>query len=120
MQLQTACKGITAAVRRVGLTGLYGTLGASNASGDEVKKLDILSHELWVSALRHTRLVAVLASEEEEEVIVLSDHEDAKYCCVFDPLDGSSNIDCECCGMILAVSQRVYTFNFPFVQATFP
>ncbi|RYG57396.1 hypothetical protein EON66_00495 [archaeon] len=45
-------------------------------------------------AVQHTGRVGILASEEDEEVVILSEHPDAKYGVVFDPLDGSSNIDC--------------------------
>jgi len=106
--IATACKTITAAVRRVGLVGLLGMHGSINTSGDDVKKLDILSNEIWINALKHTGKVAILATEEEEEVIILSDHEDAKYGVVFDPLDGSSNIDCNVSvGSIFGIYRRV-------------
>lgn len=105
--IATACKAITAAVRRVGLVNLYGMDGSTNATGDDVKKLDILSNEIWVNALKHTGRVAILATEEAEEVVILSDHEDAKYGVVFDPLDGSSNIDCNVSvGSIFGIYRR--------------
>lgn len=60
--LQTACKAITSAVRRVGLTGLYGMHGSVNSTGDDVKKLDVLSNDIWINTLRHTHLVSIIAS----------------------------------------------------------
>lgn len=96
-------------MRRIGLHSLYGLNGNSNASGDEVKKLDILSDEIWVNALRHTGRVCIMASEEHEEAIVVPVEEapEANYAVVFDPLDGSSNIDCNVSvGSIFGVYRR--------------
>lgn len=50
--IQTACKTIAAAVRRVGLLALHGAHGGSNASGDEVKKLDVISNEVFIHSLK--------------------------------------------------------------------
>jgi fructose-1,6-bisphosphatase I len=75
-----------------------------------VKKLDILADEVWVNALRHTGRVCIMASEEHEDVITvpLSEAPDARYSVVFDPLDGSSNIDCNVSvGSIFGVYRRV-------------
>lgn len=67
----------------------------------------MLSNEIWVNALKHTGKVAILATEEEDDVHVLADHEDAHYCAVFDPLDGSSNIDCNVSvGSIFGIYRR--------------
>ena len=73
---------------RVGLAG-----GAVNTSGDEQKKLDVISNEIFVNALRSSGKVAVMVSEEDEEAIIVENEMKGKYCVVFDPLDGSSNID---------------------------
>lgn len=67
--------------------------GETNATGDEQKKLDVLSNDIMVNALRASGKTAVLVSEELEEAIVIEDRLKGKYCVVFDPLDGSSNID---------------------------
>ena len=56
----TACKAISSAVRRAGLVGLFGLEGATNATGDDVKKLDVISDEIFVNSLRHTKRVALL------------------------------------------------------------
>ena len=111
--IQTAGKSISSAIRRAGLQGLYGLHGSTNATGDDVKKLDIISNEIFINLLRGTGRCAVLVSEENEEAIVLGPTGDglpssapsgdeappsprsalAKYIVSFDPLDGSSNID---------------------------
>jgi len=89
----TACKFISSRVRKAGIAGLYGPQGdQKNATGDTQKKIDILSNEVFVNTLKHTGKVAVLVSEEEENIHYMT--KDGKYILAFDPLDGSSNIDC--------------------------
>ena len=61
--------------------------------GEEQKKLDVLSNDIMINSLRASGKTAVLVSEELEEAIVIEDTHKGKYCVVFDPLDGSSNID---------------------------
>jgi fructose-1,6-bisphosphatase I len=105
--IATACKAISSAVRRAGLTGLYGADGGSNASGDSVKKLDVLSDEIFCNTLRHTKRVALMVSEEQEAPVVVEGAESAKYICSFDPLDGSSIIDCAGgVGSIFGITRR--------------
>jgi len=61
--------------------------------GEEQKKLDVLSNDIMVNALRASGKTAVLVSEELEEAVIIEEGKRGKYCVVFDPLDGSSNID---------------------------
>jgi fructose-1,6-bisphosphatase I len=61
--------------------------------GEEQKKLDVLSNDIMVNSLRASRKTAVLVSEELDDAIIIEDELKGKYCVVFDPLDGSSNID---------------------------
>jgi fructose-1,6-bisphosphatase I len=68
--------------------------GDQNSSGDDQKKLDVLSNDIMVSCLLDSHVCALLVSEENEDVIVVPPEKRGKYCCAFDPLDGSSNIDC--------------------------
>lgn len=70
-----------------------GMAGETNVQGEEQKKLDVLSNDIMVNALRASGKTAVLVSEELEEAIVIDDRFKGRYCVVFDPLDGSSNID---------------------------
>ena len=61
--------------------------------GEEQKKLDVLSNDIMINSLRASGKCAVLVSEELEEAVIIEDRYKGKYCVVFDPLDGSSNID---------------------------
>lgn len=92
--IQTACKLVARSVRKAGIAGLYGAAGTENATGDDQKKLDVLSNEMFVNALYNSSVCAVLVSEEDEEGIIVPPEMSGKYCVAFDPLDGSSNIDC--------------------------
>ena len=92
--IQTACKLISRSVRKAGIANLYGSAGSENATGDSQKKLDVLSNEMMVNALYNSSVCAVLVSEENEDPIIVEEGLAGKYCVAFDPLDGSSNIDC--------------------------
>ncbi len=77
-------------------------------SGDQVKKLDVLSDEIFVNCLKESHCCAVLVSEEQDEPIIVEQGKSGKYCVAFDPLDGSSNIDCNVStGTIFAVYERI-------------
>ena len=106
--IATACKAISSAVRRAGLTNLLGYHGASNVSGDEQKKLDVISNDIFKNLIASTGVVGVMVSEEDEEAVLLPEAgERGKYVVVFDPLDGSSNIDCNVSvGSIFGVFRR--------------
>lgn len=89
-----ACKIVGAAVRRAGLVDVLGTTGETNVQGEQVQKLDHFANTTLLQCLGNRGNVGVLASEENEEPeIVLRDPAHGKYIVVFDPLDGSSNID---------------------------
>src|SRR5262249_21745734 len=89
-----ATKIIAAQVRRAGLSDVLGSAGSTNIQGETVQKLDLLANQTLLHALGKRGNVAVLASEENENPFVLEqDPENGKYVVVFDPLDGSSNID---------------------------
>ena len=89
--IQFASKFISSKVRRAGMINLYGYTDDMNATGDVQKKLDVLANEIFVHALQASHKVCVMASEEEDKVIIGT--ENGKYIVSFDPLDGSSNID---------------------------
>ncbi|CBJ29285.1 cytosolic fructose-1,6-bisphosphatase [Ectocarpus siliculosus] len=72
------CKSITRAVRKAGIAGLYGLAGTDNSSGDHVKKLDILSNDIMISALTESHMCAVLVSEENEDPIIIEDSKSDK------------------------------------------
>ena len=92
--LATSFKQITSAVKRAGISDLYGLSGDENCTGDQVKKLDVISNEIMINALSNSGVCCLLVSEENEDPIVVEEGKRGRYCVAFDPLDGSSNIDC--------------------------
>src|ERR1041385_7620627 len=85
---------IAAAVRRAGIIEILGSAGAVNVQGGEQQKLDVFANEAPKNSIGHTGRVFVLASEEDEELIPIPGGTPrGKYAALFDPLDGSSNID---------------------------
>jgi len=92
--IQSAVKAISAAVRRAGIMNLFGAAGETNVQGEQVKKLDVLSNELFINMLKSSYTCCLLVSEENETVIEVETARAGKYIVTFDPLDGSSNIDC--------------------------
>jgi len=85
---------IAAAVRRAGILNILGSAGAVNVQGEEQQKLDVFANEALKNSMGHTGRVCVMASEEDEEVISTDGNGPrGKYAVLFDPLDGSSNID---------------------------
>ncbi|KAG9253734.1 fructose-1,6-bisphosphatase [Emericellopsis atlantica] len=91
--LQFAFKSIAYYIRRATLVNLTGLAGSSNITGDDQKKLDVISNDLFIEAMRSCGKVALLVSEEEDEVIYFSDAKGARYAVACDPIDGSSNLD---------------------------
>ena len=75
--------------RRTGLAGQV------NVQGEQVKKLDVIANDIFINSLRSSGKVSVMVSEEDENAIFVTDQtlQGGGYCVVFDPLDGSSNID---------------------------
>ncbi|QRW01532.1 fructose-1,6-bisphosphatase I [Ceratobasidium sp. AG-Ba] len=91
--IQVTSKFIATNVRKARLINLVGLAGETNVQGEEQKKLDVLADDIMVNALRACGKTSVLVSEEREEAVIVEDRLKGKYCVVFDPLDGSSNID---------------------------
>ncbi|CAK0782523.1 hypothetical protein CVIRNUC_005741 [Coccomyxa viridis] len=87
-----ACKFVDSAVRRAGLSDLLGLAGTGNIQGEDQKKLDIVANEVFINVLRRSGQCSVLVSEEIDDEIIIEGG--GEYSVVFDPLDGSSNIDC--------------------------
>lgn len=105
--IATSCKLITSAVQRAGVAKLYGLAGEVNSTGDDQKKLDVMSNDMMINALVNSGVCAVLVSEENDEPIIVPQNKAGKYCVAFDPLDGSSNIDCNVSvGTIFAVYEK--------------
>ena len=106
-QIGVAGKLITAQVRRAGLIELWGSTGATNVQGETVQKLDAIAQSIFVDVLTGSGCVAVMASEEEDELIHVPTNLAGSYVVMFDPLDGSSNIDANVSiGTIFAIYRR--------------
>jgi fructose-1,6-bisphosphatase I len=89
-----ACKMIAAQVRRAGLVDILGSAEKQNVQGETQQKLDVLANQTLLTCLGSRGNVAIMASEENEEPIVVErDRQHGEYVVIFDPLDGSSNID---------------------------
>jgi fructose-1,6-bisphosphatase I len=90
-----AAKIVNREVNKAGLVNILGMDGSQNASGDTVQKLDLYANEKLIECLKNSGECAAIASEELEEFVAIpSIHgKQPKYLVVFDPLDGSSNID---------------------------
>lgn len=104
-----AAKMIGKEVRRAGLADILGYTGEVNVQGEEVRKLDEYAHEVLFKALDHTGHLCGMASEEAEAFIPIPDKfPTGNYCVLFDPLDGSSNIDANVSvGTIFSVHRKV-------------
>ena len=104
-----AAKMIAREVRMAGLVDILGAAGQQNASGDEVKKLDMWAHEAMFKALDHTGHLCCMASEESESFMAIPDQFPVgDYALVYDPLDGSSNIDANVSiGTIWSIHRKV-------------
>jgi len=89
-----AAKIVESHVCRAGLGDILGATGQRNVQGEAVQKLDVLANQALLHCLGRRGSVAVMASEENETPIVVErDRAEGRYVVVFDPLDGSSNID---------------------------
>jgi len=87
-----ACKRVRALVASAPLAGNTGTLGSSNASGDEQKKLDVLANDVFVAEISSCGRAGIIVTEEEDTPIAV-ESVGGEYIVTFDPIDGSSNID---------------------------
>jgi len=104
-----AAKMIANKVRRAGLVDILGATGYDNVQGEDVQKLDVFANETIVKAMDHGGRLCAMASEEEPGIIPIPDgFKCGKYCLLFDPLDGSSNIDVNVpVGTIFSVVRKI-------------
>jgi fructose-1,6-bisphosphatase I len=117
-----AAKRINVEVNKAGLVDILGDHGSTNVQGEEVKKLDIFANNQLVGVLRHGVSCAGVGSEEMDDIVVFDDEmsNKSKYVCLFDPLDGSSNIDVNVSiGTIFSVFRRVSELGKPATKADF-
>ncbi|OQW30862.1 MAG: fructose-bisphosphatase [Nitrospira sp. SG-bin1] len=108
-------KQIAQDLRRAGLMDIRGTTGETNVQGETVKKLDVIANNTFVNVLQSTECVCALASEEMEKPIIVSGKGlRGKYMVLFDPLDGSSNTDCNMpLGAIFSILKHDSTDRLP-------
>ena len=105
-----AAKRVHVEVNKAGLVDILGDAGTMNVQGEEVKKLDVFANNQFMGVLQHGISCAGIGSEELDDIVVFDDEISAqsKYVCLFDPLDGSSNIDVNVSiGTIFSVFRRV-------------
>lgn len=107
--LAISAKMISAHVRRARLDDVLGTVGNQNVQGEQQQKLDVIANDILLRTLGGREGVAIVASEENEEPVILraDDSAERKYCVLFDPLDGSSNLDvCGSVGTIFSILRK--------------
>ena len=107
--ISISAKMITAQVRRARLEDVLGNAGEHNVQGEQQQKLDVIANEILLRVLGGREGVAIVASEENEEPVILRTDNDGetRYCVLFDPLDGSSNLDiCGSVGTIFSILRK--------------
>jgi fructose-1,6-bisphosphatase I len=107
--LALAAKMIANKVRSAGLADILGATENENVQGETQQKLDVLANEIIVKAMDHGGRLCAMASEEEPGIIQIPEQfKCGKYCLLFDPLDGSSNIDVNVpVGTIFSVVRKI-------------
>lgn len=107
--LSLAVKLVWREVTKAGLVNILGKTDRMNVTGDEVKKLDEFADETIYKAMDHGGHLCVMASEENEDLLHIPDHyNQGKYVLLYDPLDGSGNIDANITvGTIFSILKRV-------------
>ncbi len=108
--LGLAAKRVNVEVNKAGLVDILGDAGAVNIQGEEVKKLDVFANNQFMGVLQHGISCAGIASEELDDYVAFDDEvsRKSKYVCLFDPLDGSANIDVNVSiGTIFSIYRRV-------------
>ena len=116
--IAATCKTIDQALQKGALAGILGSAGNENVQGETQKKLDVISNDYLIDALKVHPHVGGLASEELDEFTPAQ--ENGKYLVLFDPLDGSSNIDINMCvGTIFSIlpAKNAVTQANDFMQA---
>lgn len=108
-QIAFAAKIISREVNKAGIVNILGKADSSNIHGEQQQKLDVFANEKMIQALDHTGKICAMASEEVDDIInIPSKYPKGKYLVVFDPLDGSSNIDVNISiGTIFGIYKRV-------------
>src|SRR6266705_2547122 len=117
-----AAKRINVEVNKAGLVDILGDAGEINVQGEDVKKLDVFANNQLTAVLHHGISCAGIASEEIDDFVAFDDDvsKNSKYVCLFDPLDGSGNIDVNVSiGTIFSVYPRVTSKGTPVTAEDF-
>lgn len=117
-----AAKRINVEVNKAGLVDILGDAGSTNVQGEDVKKLDVFANNQLMGVLKHGISCAGIGSEEMDDVVIFDDEisNGSKYIVMFDPLDGSSNIDTNASiGTIFGVYRRISKPGTPCTQEDF-
>lgn len=117
-----AAKRVNVEVNKAGLVDVLGDTGSVNVQGEEVKKLDLFANNQFIRVLQHGISCAGIASEELDNFVAFDDEvsNHSKYVCMFDPLDGSGNIDVNISiGTIFGVYRRVSPVGSPATKEDF-
>jgi fructose-1,6-bisphosphatase I len=117
-----ATKRVNVEVNKAGLVDILGDAGTVNVQGEEVKKLDVHANEQFVGVLKRGVSCAGIASEELDDFLPFDDEvsNGSKYVCLFDPLDGSGNIDVNVSiGTIFSIYRRISPLGTPVVEKDF-
>src|SRR5829696_4663161 len=105
-----AAKRVNVEVNKAGLVDILGDEGMVNVQGEDVKKLDVYANNQFMGVLQHGISCAGIASEELDDFVAFNDDvsRNSKYVCLFDPLDGSGNIDVNVSiGTIFTIYRRI-------------
>ncbi len=105
-----AAKRVNVEVNKAGLVDILGDAGTVNVQGEDVKKLDVYANNQFLGVLKHGISCAGIGSEELDDFVAFDDEvsNNSKYVCLFDPLDGSGNIDVNVSiGTIFSVYRRI-------------
>ncbi|MEC8677655.1 MAG: class 1 fructose-bisphosphatase [Candidatus Margulisiibacteriota bacterium] len=113
--INVAAKLIRQKVIRAGLNSdILGKAGTTNSSGEDVQALDIYSNNVMKEILSSHQRFSFMGSEEETDVVQTNSHESSEYVILFDPLDGSSNIDVNVSvGTIFSIYKKDPNANTP-------
>ncbi|AWD32468.1 Fructose-1,6-bisphosphatase class 1 [Candidatus Kinetoplastibacterium sorsogonicusi] len=91
--ISCSCKKISSLIRKGALENIFGDIGHINIQGEEQKKLDVIANEIFLKINEKSGTLCGMASEEMEDIYQISSNKKGKYLLIFDPLDGSSNIN---------------------------
>ncbi len=117
-----ASKRVNVEVNKAGLVDILGDAGTINVQGEDVKKLDVYANNQFMGVLKHGISCGGIASEELDDFFAFDDpvSNNSKYVCLFDPLDGSGNIDTNVSiGTIFSVYRRVTEKGTPVTREDF-